>query len=104
MATAKFESRDRRHLIDILIKANVSGDAPDVVDIDGNLYELRHIWKLLPYEEPLQSHHQSQVDKLFEKRQWGYGRTANNLWHRQHSAKAHAHDVEVRKRIKLNER
>jgi hypothetical protein len=83
----KFTSNDTRDLLDILIAANVSGDAPDAVEIDGKVHDLRHLWKLLPYEEALQSRHQAEVDNLFDKRQWGYGRTANNLWHRHHSAK-----------------
>jgi hypothetical protein len=71
MATVRFESSDRRDLIEVLIKANVSDDAPEAVEIDGKPHALRDIWKLLSYEEPLQPHHQEQVDRLFGKRQGG---------------------------------
>jgi hypothetical protein len=63
---------------------------PESVEIDGKPHALRDIWKLLSYEEPLQPHYQERVDRLFGKRQWGYGRTAYNLWHSQHAGKVQA--------------
>jgi hypothetical protein len=43
------------------------------------LFELEKVARILSekvgYEEPLQPHHQTKIDKIFLKKQHGYGRT-----------------------------
>jgi hypothetical protein len=87
LTTLRFLERDRRQLLDVLIQAvdiaSIEGKPPEI-EVDGRVYASHDILKvaaLLP-DEPLQPHHQDTIDRMFKKRQRGYGRTGYNLAHR----------------------
>jgi len=87
--TVKFEGRDYRALLDVLIDANIRGDKEErrqhQVEVEGKLYDLQGVAKLISdkvgYETPLTFEHNERVNadyhnRLIKKRQYGYGRTA----------------------------
>jgi hypothetical protein len=85
--TIKFESADRRELLDVLIevcKTVGKGEPTPSIEVGGKTYarfDHLKVAALLPDEE-LQAHHQAKIDRMFQKRQHGYRRTAHNLVHR----------------------
>ena len=84
----KFEGADRRELFYLVLEACRAQTRP-AIEVDGKVYDdLLKVARLLPYEDELLPHHQAIVDKMFQKRQWGYGRTAYNLVHRLNSCLA----------------
>jgi hypothetical protein len=90
--TVKFEGGDYRALLDVLIDANRDLKTDERknlrIEVEGKLYDLQGVAKLISekvgYETELTAEHDQKLNadfhnRLFKKRQWGYGRTAKNL-------------------------
>src|ERR1700730_9173696 len=103
MTTLTFNESDLWELLELLIQAveltQKTGQRPEV-EVNGKLYapfELEKVARILSekvgYEEPLQPHHQTKIDKIFLKKQHGYGRTGYNLATRANQIYANRHNA-----------
>jgi hypothetical protein len=95
MTKLTFLGSDRRELLDILIEAaevtRIEGRRPEIV-VDGKTYaphDLVKVAALLP-DEPMLPHHQEKIDRMFQRKQYGYRGTANNLAHKINSIRSPA--------------
>jgi hypothetical protein len=89
MTTNPESAAQYRRLFDLLIEAAKVRwtERPSLV-FEGRRIDLHKaagiVSKELGYETELLPHHQQAIDALFDRRQYGYGRTAYNLAHRSH--------------------
>lgn len=101
MTTLQFTGTDYRDLIDVLIQAvelTGGGDRP-TIEVNGKVYagfDLLKVAALLP-DDDLLPHHQAAIEKMFQKKQRGYRRTAYNLAHRSNQIASQAKERELRR-------
>jgi hypothetical protein len=86
MRTIAFVGTDYRDLMDIMCEAyenRENGQLP-AIEIDGRPCSFEGLSALISskvgHETPLLPQHEERVNRIFKKRQHGYGRTAHNLY------------------------
>jgi hypothetical protein len=111
MTSIKFTGTDYRFLIGAMCDAwenrLENGNLPDI-EVNGEVHSFGSvaaiIQKEIDYDEtPLLDEHEQRVNAIFKRRQRGYGRTAHNLYKRDHDSMQNAIWARAQKRIVRDE-
>ena len=87
VTTLVFHGDDLHELFDTLVEAvkvTLRDEARPAIEVNGKLFEPHELFKvaaLLPLDEELRLQHQAIANHMFDRRQYGYGRTMISLAH-----------------------
>ena len=87
MTTLVFHSDDLHGLFDTMVEAvkvTLREQVRPSIEVNGNIFHPHDLFKvaaLLPLDEELRLQHQAIANQMFDRRQYGYGRSMISLAH-----------------------